>query len=161
MSRRARLTVLELGASPLSWASSSAPGADDWVVVAQQSDEAAADFTERVQRRARRLRREDAELEAVDVYAAPSNDVPSSSARRNVIQDLSGQMARGGHLTLWTPVENNLDWTTILAQFGPMLAEREITISQKVCGAEPRSGVRHVAPTPPVADYDTQLDFLA
>ena len=70
MSRRARLTVLELGASATAWASSRGLGTDDWIVVAQQSDEPAPAFGERVRQRARRLSREDAQIESVDVYTA-------------------------------------------------------------------------------------------
>src|SRR4051812_16111361 len=102
MSRRARLTVLELGASPTAWASRLALGADDWVVVAQQSDEPARDFSERVRLRARRLRKEDAQIEAIDVYTAPHSDLPGSLARRTAIEELGGHVADGGRLTLWS-----------------------------------------------------------
>src|SRR3954471_20070932 len=102
MSRRARLTVLELGASPTAWASCHALGADDWIVVAQQRDEGAPAFTERVRHRAERLLREGAQIESVDVYAGPADDRVRSAARREVVQELSGQMAVGGRLTLWS-----------------------------------------------------------
>src|SRR4051812_33469302 len=102
MSRRARLTVLELGASAMAWVSCHALGADDWIVVAQQSDEGAPEFTRRVRQRAQRLRKEDAQIESVDVYTGPGNDRHSSAARRQVIEDLSGEMAEGGRLTLWS-----------------------------------------------------------
>src|SRR6187399_2442336 len=88
MLRRARLTVLELGASAMAWASCHALGADDWIVVAQQSDEAARDFSQRVCHRAQRLCREDALIDTVDVYAGPGNDPLSSAARRQVIEEL-------------------------------------------------------------------------
>ncbi len=101
MSRRARLTVLELGASAMAWASCHALGADDWIVVAQQRDEAASDFTLRVRQRAQRLRKEDAQIDSIDVYAGPGHDRLSSQARRAVIEELGFEMARGGRLTLW------------------------------------------------------------
>src|SRR3954468_12244215 len=102
MSRRARLTVLELGASPTAWASCHALGTDDWIVVAQQRDEAAPAFTQRVRQRAQRLRKEDAQIDTVDVYAGSSKDGRSSAARREVIHDLGIEMAEGGRLTLWS-----------------------------------------------------------
>ena len=84
MSRHARLTILELGAPGTAWASASGqtPNADDWVVVAQQSDEADADFTRRVRLRAQRLRKEDAQIDAIDVYAAASAGYPHRSVAR-------------------------------------------------------------------------------
>src|SRR6187399_3108074 len=100
MLRRARLTVLELGASAMAWASCHALGADDWIVVAQQGDEAALEFTQRVRQRALRLRKEGAQLAVVDVYAGPDKDGRCATARREVIQELGGQMATGGRLTL-------------------------------------------------------------
>ncbi len=69
----------------MAWASCHALGTDDWIVVAQQSDEAAPEFTERVRQRAQRLRKEDAQLDSVDVYAGPGNDRLKSAARRQVI----------------------------------------------------------------------------
>src|SRR4051812_30624796 len=103
MTRRARLTLLELGASPTAWASHpNGQGADDCIVVAQQSDESGPQFSERVRQRAQRLRREDAFIESVDVYAGPDRDEPSSAARRSVIQDLTSHMTAGSQLTLWS-----------------------------------------------------------
>src|SRR5450432_4460619 len=119
MSRRARLTVLELGASSTAWASCHGLGADDWVVVAQQRDEPAAEFSERVTQRARRLRKEDAQIEAVDMYTAPR---PGTLARRAAIEALGQQMAQGGRLTLWSgageDARNDAELIAILAQFG-------------------------------------------
>src|ERR1700709_2611048 len=100
MARRARLTVLELGASPTAWASCHGMGADDLVVVAQQFDEPAGVFSERVTLRARRLCKEDAQIEAVDLYTAPNSGARGSQARRGFIEALSDQMAKGGRLTL-------------------------------------------------------------
>jgi hypothetical protein len=150
MTRRARLTVLELGASATAWASRHGVGADDWIVVAQQSDEAATDFTRRVRRRAQRLRREDAQIESVDVYAAPDSDWLRCAARREVIEDLGIQMANGGRLTLWSgsgDAQGNGELAAILAQFGPILAERQIAMNHQACDADERSGVRHAVPT--------------
>ena len=157
MSRRARLTVLELGASAKAWASCHALGADDWVVVAQQSDEGAPEFTQRVRQRALRLRKEDALLDSVDVYAGPGNDRLSSAARREVIEELAVQMAKGGRLTLWSgsdDAQGDLELSAILAQFGPILAARQIAMNHQTCEAEQRSGVRHAAPMRPEADSD-------
>ncbi|HKO50287.1 MAG TPA: hypothetical protein VJV79_21300, partial [Polyangiaceae bacterium] len=127
MSRSARITVLELGASPRAWASCPAAGADDWVVVAQQSDEDAADFTRRVQKRAQRLCKDDTQIAAVDVYAGPGGGRDRSDARREVIAELGIQLATGGRLTLWSASDDapaDAEMTAILAQFGPLLAER-------------------------------------
>jgi len=161
MLRRARLTVLESGASATAWASCRALGADDWIVVAQQRDEAAAAFTQRVRRRVQRLRREGAQLESVDVYAAPSANRFSSVARRDVVQELSGQMAAGGRLTLWSGSHDrqaDAELSAILAQFGPLLAERQIAVNQQTCETEEPSGVRHAVPTRP-SESDCEFEF--
>lgn len=163
MSRRARLTVLELGASPTAWASCHGLSADDWIVVAQQSDEPAPDFSERVRLRARRLRKEDAEIEAVDVYTAPHSDGSRSLARRDVIEELGDHMADGGRLTLWSdstegaPEQHEL--SAILAQFGPILAARQIAMNHQTCEPDERSGVRHAIPPAPPTGFDDLADF--
>lgn len=152
MSRRARLTVLELGASPIAWTSHYGQGADDCIVVAQQSDESGPQFTERVRQRARRLCREDARIESVDVYAAPRSDAPSAAARRSVIEELASQMTAGGQLTLWSAAEDSegdAELAATLAQFAPLLAKRQIAMNHQTCEPEARSGVRHAIPTPP------------
>jgi len=159
MSRRAHLTVLELGASATAWPSSHALDTDDWIVVAQQSDEAASDFTRRVRQRAQRLRKEDAQLDAVDVYAGMSSDRLSSAARREVIEDLGIQLAEGGRLTLWSSsndAQGDAELTAILTQFGPVLAERQIAMLHQACAPDERSGVRHAAPARP---HVSELDF--
>jgi hypothetical protein len=160
MLRRARLTVLEIGASPTAWASCYALGADDWIVVAQQHDEAAPDFTQRVRQRAQRLLKEGAQIESVDVYAGPANDRLRSAARRQVVEELSGQMAVGGRLTLWSGSNDasaDKELSAILAHFGPILAERQIAVNHQACEAEERSGVRHAIPMRP-NDADSELD---
>lgn len=160
MLRRARLTILETGASATAWASCHALGADDWIVVAQQRDEAAPAFTLRVRRRAQRLRKEGAQIESVDVYAGPDNDKLCSAARREVVRELSGQMAGGGRFTLWSGSNDasaDAELAAILAQFGPLLAERQIAMNHQACEAEERSGVRHAVPTPlgePNSEFD-------
>ncbi|MEO8901352.1 MAG: hypothetical protein ABI488_06585 [Polyangiaceae bacterium] len=162
MSRRARLTVLELGASPTAWTSCRGLGTDDWVVVAQQRDEGAPEFTERVRHRARRLTNEDARIESVDVYTASRLDERDSSARRDVVEALGGQLAPGGRLTLWSAsddAQTDAELTDLLAQFGPTLAERQIAMNHQSCESEPRSAVRHVAPVRPVADSDDGFAF--
>jgi len=163
MSRRARLTVLELGASPTAWASCHGLGADDWIVVAQQSDEPACDFSERVTLRARRLRKEDAQIEAVDVYTGPHSDAPRSLARRGVIEALSDQMAEGGRLTLWSgsleDSQQDAELSAILAQFGPVLAERQIAMNHQTWEPDEHSGVRHVIPRAPATGFDALADF--
>ena len=161
MSRKARLTVLERGASAIAWASCHALGADDWIVVAQQSDEAAPDFTERVRKRAQRLRKEDAQIDRVDVYTGPGNDRLSSAARREVIEDLGVQMARGGRLTLWSgsgDARGNAELAAILTQFGPVLAERQIAMNHQACESEERSGVRHAVPLS-TSDSNSDSEF--
>ena len=133
----------------MAWASSLIPGADDWVVVAQQSDEAARDFTQRVCRRARRLRREDAQIDSVDVYAGPRRDRLSSAARREVIEQLGVQLAIGGQLNLWSASDDprgDRELSAILAQLAPILAERQIATNHQACEPDERSGVRHVRP---------------
>jgi hypothetical protein len=138
MSRRARLTVLELGASPTAWASCHGQGADDWIVIAQQSDEPAGEFAERVQLRARRLCKEDARIEAIDVYAASSSDASSSLVRRGAIE---------------------AELSAILAQFSPVLAERQIAMNHQACDPDERSGVRHAIPRGPATGFFAPSDF--
>ena len=162
MSRRARLTVLELGASQTAWASCRGLGTDDWVVVAQQRDEAAPEFTERVRQRARRLAKEDARIESVDVYTSSRPNQRDCSARRDVIEALSGQLAAGGRLTLWgvrDDPQTDAELTDILAQFAPTLALRQIALNHQTCESEPRSGIRHVAPEPTVAASEEGFAF--
>ena len=152
MSRRARLTVLELGASPIAWTSHYGQGADDCIVVAQQSDESGPQFNERVRQRARRLNREDAHIESVDVYAAPYSDARSSAARRSVIEELATRMTTGGQLTLWSAArdaEGDVELAATLAQFAPLLAKRQIATNHQTCEPEARSGVQHALPARP------------
>jgi hypothetical protein len=140
----------------LAWASSQALGADDWIVVAQQSDEAARDFTQRVCQRAQRLRREDALIDTVDVYAGPKGDRLSCAARREAIEGLASQLAKGGRLTLWSGSDDargDAELSAILAQFGPILAKRQIAMNHQACEREERSGVRHTKPSR-LADSD-------
>lgn len=142
----------------MAWASCHALGADDWVVVAQQSDEAASEFTQRVRQRAQRMRKEGAQLDSVDVYAGPENDPLCSIARRDVVEDLGSQMAIGGRLTLWSGSDDpgsDAELAAILAQFGPILAERQIAMNHQACESEHRSGIRHAMPA---ALGDADLD---
>ena len=162
MPRRARLTVLELGASSTAWAACRGLGTDDWIVVAQQRDEPAPEFAERVRQRARRLRKEDAQIQSVDVYTAKRRDAPGSVARRDAIEALGGQLAEGGRLTLWSASEDShtdAELAAILAQLGPTLAERQIAMNHQSCESEPRSGVRYVAPAPPAEPASVDFDF--
>jgi len=134
----------------MAWASCHALGADDWIVVAQQSDEAAPEFTHRVRQRALRLRKEGAQLDSVDVYAGPDQDGRRVTARREVIQELGEQMAMGGRLTLWSGSDDergDAELAAILAQFAPILAERQIAMNHQACEPDERSGVRHAVPT--------------
>ena len=101
MSRRARLTVLELGASGLAYNPYFCRSADDWVVVAQQSDEPNREFDERVSERARRLRREDARIETIEVYAGSQREVGGGAARHAALAELASQLAPGGRMLLW------------------------------------------------------------
>jgi len=144
----------------MAWASCHALGADDWVVVAQQRDEAAPEFTERVRHRARRLRKEGAELDSVDVYAGPDNDRLCAAARREVIEELGGQMTTGGRLTLWSAsddAQGDAALAAILAQFGPILAERQIALDHHAWEREEPSGVRHASPKAP-RDSESEFD---
>jgi hypothetical protein len=162
MSRRARLTGLELGASPTAWAACRGLDADDFIVVAQQGDEPAPEFTERVRQRARRLSKEDAQIEYVDVYTAAGRDEPGSTARRAVIEALGGQMAQGGRLTLWSAAEDtqtDAELTAILAQFGPILAQRQIAMNHQNCESVAPSGVRHAVPIPPTHSSSEEFAF--
>jgi hypothetical protein len=137
-------------------------GTDDWIVVAQQRDEPAPEFTERVRQRARRLRKEDACIESVDLYSAARDDAEDSAARRAVIEDLGGQLAQGGRLTLWSACEDShtdAELTAILAQFGPVLAKRQIAMNHQNCESESRSGVRHRLPERPANASADDFDF--
>ena len=167
MSRHARLTILELGAPSTAWASAScqAPNADDWVVVAQQSDETDADFTRRVRLRAQRLRKEEAQIDAIDVYAAAAAGDPqrSMAARRQVIEELAVQLGAGGRITVWSSSNDALpdaELTAILAQFAPILAERQIAMNHQAYEREERSGVRHARPLQP-REPDFELEDFA
>jgi hypothetical protein len=144
----------------MAWASCHALGADDWVVVAQQQGEAAPEFTQRVRQRARRLRKEGAQIDSVDVYAGPDNDRLCAAARREVIEELSGQMTTGGRLTLWSGADDapgDAALAAILAHFGPILAERQIAMNHHACEREERSGVRHAIPRGPHSP-ESELD---
>jgi len=145
----------------MAWASCHALGADDWIVVAQQCDEAAGDFTQRVRQRAQRVRKEGAQLDSVDVYAGPDSDQLCSAARRWVIEELGSQMAIGGRLTLWSGSDDargDAELAAILAQFAPILAERQIAMNHQACESDERSGVRHAVPAPP-SDSDFEFEF--
>jgi hypothetical protein len=135
----------------MAWVSCHALGADDWVVVAQQSDEEARDFSQRVCHRAQRLCREDALIDTVDVYAGPGNDPLSSAARRQVIEELGIQLAEGGRLTLWSGSDDSrgdAELSAILTQLGPVLAKRQVAMNHQACEPDERSGVRHARPAP-------------
>jgi hypothetical protein len=165
MSRHARLTVLERGSSPTAWASCHGLGADDWIVVAQQVDEPTLEFAERVSQRAGRLCREDAELESIDVYTAPSDDREGTVARRAVIESLGARLARGGRLTLWSDSEDggahSAELSAILAQFGPVLAEKQVAMNHQAWEPEERSGVRHAIPKAPATGFSPDIEFDA
>lgn len=151
MSRRARLTILELGASPDAWASQRGRDADDCIVIAQQSDESDQQFTERVSKRARRLRCEDASLESVDIYTAPRPVAPSSTERVSVIEALADQMSAGTRLTLWsnsTHAAGGAELTATLAKFAHLLVEHRIAVNPASPESELKSGIRHARPAP-------------
>jgi hypothetical protein len=129
--------------------------------VAQQSDEADADFTRRVRLRAQRLRKEDAQIDAIDVYAtASARDPHRSVARRQVIEELAVQLGAGGRLTVWSSSNDPLadaELAAILAQFAPILAERQIAMNYQAYEPEERSGVRHARPLqPPEPDFELE-----
>ena len=148
----------------MAWASSQTGAADDWVVVAQQSDEAAPDFRQRVCQRAQRLRKEDTQLDSVDVYAGPDSDSLSAGARRGVIEELAIQLAAGGRLTLWsgsTDARGDAELSAVLAQFTPILAERQIAMNHQTCERDERSGVRHAQPQPCREVDSSESDFAS
>jgi len=128
--------------------------------VAQQSDEAAPAFTQRVRHRVQRLRREGAEIESADVYAGPANDGLCTAARREVVEELREQMASGGRITLWSGSDDaraDAELADILANFAPLLAERQIAMNHQAYEPDTRSGVRHAIPTRPLessSDFD-------
>lgn len=138
----------------MTWASCRGLGADDWIVVAQQSDESDRAFTQRVRERVRRLRREDAQLDSVDVFASPNRH--SAAARREVIAELSSHLVPHARLTLWS-VENDAAFGDVFTQLSPFLAEREIELNHRVCDRDERSGVRHAVP-PRFPDSDSELE---
>lgn len=163
MSRRARLTILERGASATAWASCSALGADDWLVIAQQADESTRDFTARVRHRARRLRK-DASIESIDLYTAPAQTVAGSRARRLAIVELGGRVAPGGRLTVWSgssDAASDRELSAILTQYGPLLAKRQIAMNHQTVDEEEGSGVRHAIPTRPLLAADDEFEFDA
>jgi len=129
-------------------------------VVAQQRDEAAPAFTQRVRRRVQRLRKE-AEIDSVDVYAGPSADRLSTTARWEVVGELGAQMAAGSRLTLWSRSDDqrtDAELAAILAQFSQILAERQIAVNHQTCETEERSGVRHAVPTRPIGS-DSEFEI--
>ncbi|HET7542905.1 MAG TPA: hypothetical protein VFK05_23695 [Polyangiaceae bacterium] len=168
MTRHARLTVLELGAPAKTWASCHELGADDWLVIAQQSDEDASDFSERVLQRARRLCREGAQLDSVDVFTGSAR--LSAAARRDSIEELAGRLVEGGRLTLWSggnDARAQAELTELLRQLSPLLAKRELAIEAQASELEAserdeRSGVRHAVPTrPSQSDSESELEQSA
>jgi hypothetical protein len=161
MTRRARLTILELGASAVAWASCHDLGADDWLVLAQQSDEPPPEFTERVRQRARRLCKEGAQLDSIDVFAGSDH---SATARRDALQELSGHLAAGGRLSLWSGGGDpriDAELSELLAQLSALSVKREIVIEHQAWARDEHSGVRHAVPAPPPAASDSQLEQSA
>ena len=155
MSRRARLTILERGASATAWATCSALGADDWLVIAQQHDESMRDFAARVRQRARRLRK-DANIESIDLYTAElaqPESRPGSHARRLTIVELGRRVAPGGRFTVWSgsnDAAGDRELSAILSLYGPLLAKRQVAMNHQTVEHEQRSGVRHAIPTRPM-----------
>lgn len=162
MTRRARLTILESGASATAWASCRALGADDWIVVAQLADEAGAAFTDRVNRRVQRLLREGAEIDSVDVYAGPEKAGIDADARRAAIRDLTEKIAEGGSFTLWSSAagtDSDPELAATLALMAPILAKRQVAVNHQAWEAEERSGVRHAVPERRRTGEDDDFDF--
>jgi hypothetical protein len=72
-------------------------------------------------------------------------------------------MAIGGRLTLWSgsgDARADAELAAILAQFGPLLAARQIAVNHQACDAEERSGVRHAAPIRS-RDVDSEFENFA
>jgi hypothetical protein len=109
------------------------------------------------------LCKEDAQIEAVDVYAAPDSDGPRTLARRGVIAALGEQMAVGGRFTLWSASNEgprqDAELSAILAQLAPLLADRQIAMNHQTCEPEERSGVRHAIPRAPRTGFEALSDF--
>ncbi len=106
------------------------------------------------------MRKEDALIDVVDVYAGPGDDRLNSAARREVIEELGGQIAQGGRLTLWSGSDDahgDAELSAILAQFGPIVAARQIAMNHQACEADERSGVRHAVPTR-MSDTDSEFE---
>jgi len=163
MLRRARLTIIESGASATAWASCHALGADDWLVVAQQRDESAPAFNRRVRQRVQRLLKEGAQIESVDVYAGPENDEFCAAARREVVRELSDQMSTGGRFTLWSSSADagtDAELAGVLTQLRPILADRQIAMSHQAWEPEQRSGIRHSVPER-LDDVDSAFENFA
>ncbi len=79
------------------------------------------------------------------------------------LSELGVQMAKGGRLTLWSGTDDargDAELAAILAQFGPILAERQIAMNHQTCEANEASGVRHAAPARP-SDADLEFEEFA
>jgi hypothetical protein len=72
-------------------------------------------------------------------------------------------MAEGGRLTLWSDSSEgspeDAELSAILAQFGPVLAQRQIAMNHQTCEPDERSGVRHAIPRAPATGFDALADF--
>jgi hypothetical protein len=69
-------------------------------------------------------------------------------------------MAQGGRLTLWSDTATeDAELSAILAQFGPVLAERQIAMNRQTCDPEERSGVRHAIPRARATGFEVLSDF--
>jgi len=70
-------------------------------------------------------------------------------------------MSAGSRLTLWSASDDqgaDAALAAILAQFGQLLAARQIAVNHQSCEKEERSGVRHAVPAPP-AEPDGEFEF--
>ena len=66
-------------------------------------------------------------------------------------------------MTVWSPSNDPLadaELTAILAQFAPILAERQIAMNHQAYEREERSGVRHARPLQP-REPDFELEDFA
>jgi len=80
-----------------------------------------------------------------------------------VIAALSDHMASGGQLTLWSGPDHDTaadeELAATLAQFQPLLAQRQIAMNHQTCEHEERSGVRHAIPKAPATGFEDLADF--
>jgi hypothetical protein len=137
MHRQVNLTILELGCSPTAWANTGRVATDDWVVVAQQPDETTTDLVSRVLRRALRVRKDNAEIVGLDVYAPTRLRTKDFASKLWLIRTLiaAGHLERGAIVTLWfdvsqLPIAAELT-ETIATRLRPLLRASGVALAMR------------------------------